>query len=265
MKDLNTLPAAHRIGLGTYQLGTRTYEVCRTALDLGYRHLDTAALYRNEAEVARAVADGGVSREDLFVVSKILAQDVAVPARVLPAARESVERLGQVDLLLLHAPAGEWLRAWELLQQVAAWPEVSAVGVSNFDLRHLEALVERGLPLPSWNQVEVSPILPRTALVQWCQRHGVRVAAHSPLVKGRRLDHPVLQEVAVQNEVTPAQVLIAWSLAHGLVVLPRSSQAAHLVENLQAQQFQLDRQDLLRLASLEDGFATHPQHAAAAG
>lgn len=259
------MPSAHRIGLGTYQLGSRTYEVCRSALDLGYRHLDTAALYRNEAEVARAVAACGVSRKELFVVFKILAQDLAVPARVLPAARESVERLGQVDLLLLHAPAGEWLRAWEMLQEVAIWPGVGAVGVSNCDLRHLEALVERGLPLPSWNQIEVSPFLPRTALVQWCQRHGVRVAAHSPLVKGRRLDHPVLKEVAAQNAMTPAQVLIAWSLAQGLVVLPRSSQPVHLAENLQAQQFQLGRQDLLHLASLEDGFATHPQHAPAAG
>ncbi len=264
MKDLNTVPAAHRIGLGTYQLGSRTYEVCRTALDLGYRHLDTAALYRNEAEVARAVADGGVSREELFVVSKILAQDVAVPARVLPAARESVERLGRVDLLLLHAPAGDWLRAWELLQEVATWPEVGAVGVSNFDIPHLETVVASGLPLPAWNQIEVSPFLPRTALVQWCQHHGVRVAAHSPLVKGRRLDHPVLKEVAAQNEVTPAQVLIAWSLAQGLVVLPRSSQPAHLAENLQARQMALTDQDLLRLAALEDGFATHPQHAPAA-
>lgn len=235
------------------------------ALDLGYRHLDTAALYRNEAEVARAVADGGVSREELFVVSKILAQDVAVPARVLPAARESVERLGRVDLLLLHAPAGEWLQVWELMQEVATWSEVGAVGVSNFDLHHLEALLANGLPLPAWNQIEVSPFLPRTALVQWCRRRGVWVAAHSPLVKGRRLDHPVLKEVAAQNEVTPAQVLIAWSLAHGLVVLPRSSQPAHLAENLQARQMALTDQDLLRLAALEDGFATHPQHAPTAG
>lgn len=259
------MPAAHRIGLGTYQLGSRTYEVCRTALDLGYRHLDTAALYRNEAEVARAVADGGVSREELFVVSKILAQDVAVPARVLPAAHESVERLGRVDLLLLHAPAGDWLRAWELLQEVATWLEVGAVGVSNFDIPHLETVVASGLPLPAWNQIEVSPFLPRTALVQWCRRRGVWVAAHSPLVKGRRLDHPVLKEVAAQNEVTPAQVLIAWSLAQGLVVLPRSSQPAHLAENLQARQMALTDHDLLRLAALEDGFATHPQHAPTAG
>ncbi|WP_050031261.1 aldo/keto reductase [Verrucomicrobium sp. BvORR034] len=257
---LNTLPAAHRIGLGTYQLGSRTYEVCRSALDLGYRHLDTATLYRNEEAVSRAVADCGIPRCEVFVVSKILSRDVAVPARVLSAARETVERLGQVDLLLLHAPAGEWLRAWELLQEAAAWPEVGAVGVSNFDIRHLEGLVERGLPLPSWNQIEVSPFLPRTALVQWCQGHGVQIAAHSPLVKGQRLDHPVLKEVAARHEATSAQVLIAWSLAQGLAVLPRSSQTPHLAENLAAQQFQLTQSDLQDLSTLEDGFATHPQH-----
>jgi diketogulonate reductase-like aldo/keto reductase len=243
--------------LGTYRLGSLTYEVCRAALDLGYRHLDTAALYKNEAAVAQAVAASGVDRSQIFVVSKIQARDLLKKDRVIPAARESVDRLGSIDLLLLHAPVGDPARAWEELQEVATWPEVGAVGVSNFGCTHLQQL---GPPLPAWNQIEASPFLQRRDVAEWCRQRGIGLVAHSPLTKRERMRHPVLEDIARNHGASTAQVLIAWSLAQGFVVIPRTSNRDHLAENLAAQHLQLSSAELDRLATLEDGFATHPQH-----
>lgn len=255
---MTALPVAQRLGLGTYRLGARTYEVCRAALDLGYRHIDTAVLYENEDAVARAVARSGIAREEIFVVTKIHVRDIRAEGRILPAARESLERLGRIDLLLLHAPVGDWRRRWEELQEAATWHDVGAVGVSNFDRAQLESLAA---PLPSWNQIEASPFLPRRELAAWCREKGIALVAHSPLTKRARLGDAVLNEVAARRGVTPAQVLTAWSLAQGFAVLPRTSNLQHLAENLAAGDLALDAGDLEKLATLEDGYATHPQHA----
>lgn len=254
---MNPLRDSHRLGLGTYRLGVRTYEACRVALDLGYRHLDTAVLYENETAVAQAVADSGIDRATLFITTKLHVRDLR-PGRVLPAARESLERLGRIDLLLLHAPVGDSMRAWAELQEAATWPGVGALGVSNFDIPHLERLEP---PWPAWNQIEVTPFLPRRELVAWCQARQTIVAAHSPLTKGHRLDEPLLAELGAAHGASPSQILISWSLAKGFAVLPRSANPAHLAENLAATSLLLSAADLRRLDGLEDGFATHPRHA----
>jgi diketogulonate reductase-like aldo/keto reductase len=253
---VSTLPSSQRIGLGTYRLGASTYDACRAALDLGYRHLDTAALYRNEDAVARAIISSEVKRAEIFVVSKIHVRDLGVPERILPAARERVDLLGHIDLLLMHAPVGDWVQGWEIMQEVATWPEVAAVGVSNFDLSHLQSL---GPPLPPWNQIEVTPFLPRHELTDWCQKRGMGLVAHSPLTKGGRLADATLQQIAKLHGTTAAQVLIAWGLAQGFVMIPSSSNRAHLAENLAARDLVLTAADMQSLSTLEDGFATHPQ------
>ncbi len=255
---------AFRIGLGTYQLGEQTREVCLRAFGLGYRHVDTAALYRKERAVAEAIRDSGLPRDAFLVTSKLWLDDIR-QGRVREAAVRCLDALeGRVDLLLLHGPAGDFVRAWEDLAACAEeWPDgIRFIGVSNFGVMHLQALGS----LPVVNQVEVSPFGQRRALVDFCQQRGVALVAHSSLTKGRKLTHPVLRECASRHPgATEAKILLAWALAKeggGVdAVIPRSSRIEHLQENLAAAELvdRLGPEDLEALAALEEGYATHPR------
>ena len=249
--------ATYRIGLGTYTLGPETFSVCLRALELGYRHIDTARLYRNEKAVSRAIEQSGINRQDLFLTTKVSIRD-AVTHNIPTAIEQSIKVLGKIDLILLHGPTNHFAKDWDILCHEAQTHRISNVGVSNFQQQHLEALADS--KAPKVNQIEISPFLPRIDLANYCREKGIIVTAHSPLTKGRRLDNPVLTQIATQHQATTAQIMIAWSLAKGYIPLARSRNEEHLAQNLAADQLELSPKDIAQLDELEDGYATHPQH-----
>ena len=249
-------PNIGRIGLGTYQLGEKTMFACLKALEIGYRHIDTAALYRNEKQVAEAIKRSRLKRKEIFVTSKIKVKDIK-SGNLDAAVCRSLDNLQSIDLLLLHAPTENLVDAWKQMQQISQWQEIGEIGVSNFDVCHLQKLE---FQLPKWNQIEVTPYLQRPNLVKYCQQKEIQIIAHSPLVKGKKLLDDKLRSLAQSINISPSQLLIAWSLAKGYIVLPRSSKLIHLQENFDATKIKLPENVLKKLDCLEEGYATHPQH-----
>lgn len=249
-----------RLGLGVFRTprGEATEAVVAEALRLGYRHIDTARVYGNEADVGAALRGSAVPRAQVFVTTKLWNDDHGYDA-ALRAFDASLSRLGldQVDLFLLHWPVqGQRLASWRALERLRQEGRARAIGVSNFMVHHLEELLAHASEPPSVNQIEVSPFHQQREVRALCARHGVAVAAYSPLTKGKRLDHPIVAAIAARLSQTPAQVLLRWGLQHGLVVLPKSTRPARLAENLGAHGFALDAAAMAALDALDEGLAT---------
>jgi diketogulonate reductase-like aldo/keto reductase len=257
---LNTGATVPQVGLGVFRAarGEETYRAVRTALDLGYRHLDTAAIYGNEADVGRAIRDSGLPRAELFVTTKLWNSDQGY-AEAKAACAASLSRLGldYLDLYLLHWPVPERrLASWRALEELHAAGTLRAIGVSNFMVRHLEELLAHATCVPAVNQIELSPFLQQREVRALCARHDIVVEAYSPLTKGQRLAHPAVAAVATACGRSPAQVLLRWGLQHGLVILPKSVRAARIGENAALFDFALDAQAMHALDALEEGLVT---------
>jgi diketogulonate reductase-like aldo/keto reductase len=249
-----------RIGLGVYLVprGRDTRESVASAIRLGYRHIDTARLYDNEADVGKAMRESGVAREQLFVTTKLWNSDHGFD-RTLVAFDESRGALGleTVDLFLLHWPVPKLrLDSWRALERLYDEGRVRAIGVSNYMVHHLEELVGRARIAPMVNQIEVHPFLQQRAVRSWCAKNNVAVAAYCPLAKGEVVDDPTVQKVAKEAGVTPAQAVLAWGLHHGLMVLPKSVRPQGQAENLAASQVRLTASQIAALDGLERGYVT---------
>jgi diketogulonate reductase-like aldo/keto reductase len=213
------------LGLGVYQSrpGAETRDAVRAALELGYRHVDTARAYGNERDVAAGIAASGIPRRDVFVTTKLWNTDQGYdPA--LRACDASLARLGveQVDLYLVHWPVqGLRLETWRAMERLLADGKARAIGVSNYAPHHLEELLGSAKVLPAVNQVELHPFLAQRELRALCAANDIAVEAYAPLVKARRMDDAVLRRVAARHGVTPARVLVRWALQSGLVVIPK--------------------------------------------
>jgi diketogulonate reductase-like aldo/keto reductase len=240
------------IGLGTWQMtGSEAYRSVATALELGYRHVDTAQAYENEREVGRALAEADVDREDVFLTTKLLPTDARY-RDAHRATRESLERLGTdyVDLLLLHWPNplvnfAETARAFEDLVDEGL---VRHVGVSNFSRRRLEkARKKAGVPLLA-NQVQFHPYRPKRDLLSYCQAEDVLLTAYSPLARGGLLDDEVLIDIGAAYGKSPAQVALRWAVQHhNVVAIPKSSDPEHLEANLDVFDFTLSGDQMERI------------------
>jgi diketogulonate reductase-like aldo/keto reductase len=247
-------------GLGVWQSapGGETRDAVLEALRAGYRLVDTARAYRNEADVGAAVRESGLGRGEIFVTTKLWNADHGYD-RALRALDQSLESLGleRVDLYLVHWPvSGLRHDSWRAMERALADGKARAIGVSNYTARHLEELLARAKTPPSVNQVELTPFLQQRELVAFCRRNGVRVEAYGPLVRGQRMDHPVLARVAGKHRRTPAQVLLRWGLQHDLVVIPKSVRPERIRENAGAFGFALDAEDLAALDALDEGYRT---------
>jgi diketogulonate reductase-like aldo/keto reductase len=248
------------LGLGVWQAapGAETHDAVAEALRVGYRLVDTARAYRNEADVGAAVRESGVPRDEIFVTTKLWNADHGYD-RTLGAMDESLERLGleRVDLYLVHWPF-EGLRheSWRAMERILADGKARAIGVSNYTIRHLEELLARAKVAPAVNQVEFSPFLYQRDLLAWCVRHGVRLEAYGPLVRGQRMDDQVLARIARKHGRTPAQVLLRWGLQHDVVVIPKSVHPARIRENADVFGFALDADDMAALDALDEGYRT---------
>ena len=249
--------AIPQIGLGVWQAaaGRTTRDAVLAALRLGYRHIDTAKLYGNEADVGAAVREGVVPREEVFVTTKLWNADHGYD-RALRAFDESLARLGleYVDLYLIHWPvAGRRIETWRALEKIAKDGRAWSIGVSNFMVNHLtELLGETGEP-PAVNQIELHPFLQHRETRALCREHGIVVEAYSPLTRGHRLDHPVLREIGARMGKTPAQVILRWGIEHGHVILPKSTHEARIRENADLFDFRLDAAAMKALDGLDEG------------
>ncbi len=248
------------LGLGVFQSppGGATEGAVGAALRLGYRLIDTASMYGNEADVGRAVRASGIPREEIVVTTKLWHSDHGYePARA--AARKSADLLGlgPIDLYLIHWPRAnspqERLDSWRALEDLRGEGLCRAIGVSNYTVRHLEELLARARVVPAVNQVEFHPFVYDPGLVAYCATHGIRLEAYSPLTRGRRLREPVLEEIARAHGRTVAQVLIRWGLEHGIVEIPKSVHEDRIRENAGALDFSLGDADVARLDALASG------------
>jgi methylglyoxal/glyoxal reductase len=240
------------IGLGTWRMqdGDETVAAIRHALELGYRHIDTATYYGNESSVGEAVRQSSIPREELFVTSKFWPSDFTEPDR---AFDRSLERLGleYVDLYLIHWPSDTMpRRVWQSLERQYEEKRACAVGVSNFSIADLERLDEYASLSPMVNQVECSPAVHDFELVEYCQRRGIIVQAYTPLGRGGLVYHKVVDRIAKETGKTPAQVLLRWALQHDTVPLPKSANPKRMAENLQIFDFSLSENHMAALDTL---------------
>jgi diketogulonate reductase-like aldo/keto reductase len=257
---MNTGAAIPQVGLGVWQSprGETTQQAVSTALRLGYRHVDTARIYANEADVGEGLRASGVPRDQVFVTTKLWNADQGFDSalRAFDASLKLL-RLDHVDLYLLHWPvAGKRLDSWRALERLHGEKRARAIGVSNFLVPHLEELLAHAKVVPAVNQIELTPFLQRRETVAMCQGKGIVVEAYSPLTHGKRLDHPVLLDVAKGVARTPAQVLLRWGIQKGVVVLPKSTREPRIAENAALFDFVLDADAMKRLDALEEGLAT---------
>ncbi|MGA9870981.1 MAG: aldo/keto reductase [Rhodococcus sp. (in: high G+C Gram-positive bacteria)] len=275
---LNSGTRIPQVGLGVWQAAdSETERAVRHALaEANYRHIDTAAAYGNEEAVGRGIAASSVPREDIFVTTKLWNADQGYePA--LKAFDVSLGKLGleYVDLYLVHWPLQDderLLRTWDALEKIAESGKAKAVGVCNFEPRHLQLLVDRGGLLPAVDQVELHPHLPQHAIREAAARHGIAVESWSPLggthnsgwgkqsKPNTLLTDEVITSIGERHAKSAAQVLIRWHLQNGLIVIPKSVHSERISQNIEVFDFELSADDLSRIATLDDGVrvGAHP-------
>lgn len=249
-----------RFGLGTWQAasGTEASSAVRWALEAGYRHIDTAAAYGNEQDVAEGIRASGVPRSAIFVVTKLWNENHGYDS-ALRAYDESMRKLGgePIDLYLIHWPVkGLRKESWKALTHLYEQKKVRSIGVSNYTVNHLTELLNETPIVPAANQIELSPFLQRAKLVQFCRDKGITIEAYSPLARGRKLQDHRLVEIAQKYGKTAAQVAIRWSLQQGFVVIPKSVHQSRIVENAQVFDFELADEDMRILNGMDENYFT---------
>lgn len=256
------------VGLGLYYTppGKATYDIVAEALKLGYRHLDTADFYENEEDVGRAVKDSGIPRNEIHITSKVwpgedgewLTDGCKV---VLDAVEKSIKRLGtHTDLYLLHTPFNPTQRINYYLGLEAAQKKglTTSIGVSNFGVAHLQELInsDRTSVSPAANEVELHPFLRKDDIAEFCAERGIAIIAYSPLARALRFDNPILAGVANAHGVSPAQVMVRWSMQHGYVPLPKSVRAERIATNADVFKFELTQDEMTALDMLDERLFT---------
>ena len=254
-----------RLGLGVYQSppGRITQHAVRYALNIGYRHIDTAFIYGNESDVGKAVHKSGLQRDEVFITTKLWnTRDVQYDT-ALRSCEDSLRHLGlgYVDLYLIHWPVrgidNNTIEIWKAMVNLLREGKARAIGVSNFSIDDLKQILNDSDVLPAVNQVEFHPFLYQKDLLSFCDRNSIQLEAYSPLTRGRRLNHPTIVNIAKKyDNKTPAQILIRWSLQHNLVVIPKSIHEERILENSQVFDFELEDEDMKHLDSLNENLQT---------
>ena len=253
--NTNTLPA---FGLGTFRLKDQVViDSVRTGLELGYRLVDTAQIYGNEAEVGQAIAESGVPRDDIFITTKIWTSNYAKD-KLVPSLKESLQKLrtDRVDLTLIHwpspkneVPVAEFMGA---LMEAKAQGLTTRIGISNFNIALMqEAIAAVGAENIATNQIELSPFLQNRKVVDFARSQGIHITSYMTLAYGKALKDPVIEAIAKAHSATPAQVVLAWAMQLGYAVIPSSTKRENLASNLLAQQLALDDADMAQIAALD--------------
>ncbi|MEJ2864091.1 aldo/keto reductase [Actinomycetospora flava] len=249
---LNDGTAIPQFGLGVYQVPPDdTAALVRAALEMGYRHIDTAQGYGNEAGVGQGLRASGVPREDVWITTKL---DDPFHGDAAPASLDdSLTRLGTdyVDLFLVHRPGdGDDVDTWRALESLRADGRVRSIGLSNFDRAGIERLVDATAVVPSVHQIRLNPRTPQSPMRRYHRRRGIATESWAPLREGKLARDPIVRRIARRHGRTPAQVVLRWHLQHGLIVFPKSSSTERLRENLDVTGFELSRADLAALGLL---------------
>jgi methylglyoxal/glyoxal reductase len=250
------------LGFGVFQIpeGDQTYKAVQAALEIGYRSIDTAMIYGNERGVGRAVRDSGIPREELFITTKVWNDDLR-----RGTTRKAIDRsldllqMDYVDLYLVHWPVrSKYLDAWTVMEEIRSEGKARAIGVSNFMIHHLEDILRAGSIVPAVNQVEFHPLLQCVDLHQYCIEKGIQLEAWSPLIQGQKMNHPSIQKIADKHAKSPAQVLLRWDLDKKVVTIPKSSRRERIQENANIFDFSLDEDDMVVIASMDEGKRVGP-------
>ena len=263
---LNTGFEIPQLGFGVFEIPPEdTVECVNAALDAGYRHIDTARIYDNEAQVGEALMTTRVPREEIFVTTKLWNSDQGYDSTIR-AFETSMDKLGldYLDLYLIHWPvAGSdgYVETWEAMESLHAAGRIRSIGVSNFQRAHLEHLVEQCEVVPAVNQIEIHPYLVQTEVRQADSDHGIVTEAWSPLAQGTLSDDPLLEEIASKHGRSVADIALAWNLALGNVVLTRSSNPERIRSNFTVTEIELDDDEITRISNLDRGgrVGPHPE------
>lgn len=245
-----------RIGFGVYQNFSAT-ESTLEALKAGYRLIDTAQVYRNEAHVAAAVRASGIDRKEVFIVTKCVSKTHGYESTKLGLDESLAKmKLDYIDLFLIHDPySGKKLRleTYKALLEGKAAGKIRSVGVSNYNVKNMEEIVEAGYELPSVNQIELHPFCQQSPIVKYCKAHNIVVQAYCPIIRGKRMDHHVLQDLATKYARDPAQILLRWSLQSGYIPLPKSAMSSRIQSNIDLYGFELTSEEMEILDGLDCG------------
>lgn len=245
------------LGFGVFltKEGHEVEEAVKTALEVGYRSIDTATIYKNEAGVGKAIRESGVPREDIFLTTKVWNEDMR-QKRVQAAFEESLKLLDTdyVDLYLVHWPVkGFYQETWQEMEKIYQSGRAKAIGVSNFMVHHLENILASGQVVPAVNQVEFHPRLFQPELLKFCREHKIQQEAWSPLMRGKIVTQETVQELARKYQKTPAQIALRWNLEHEVVTIPKSITPSRIAENAQIFDFELSAEDMAKLDAMDQG------------
>jgi 2,5-diketo-D-gluconate reductase A len=254
---MNTGAPIPQLGFGVWQIDEGAVDVIAEAIEVGYRHLDTAMIYHNEREVGEAVRQSSVPRDELFVTTKLFNTDHGTQ-EALDAFEASLDRLqlDHVDLYLIHWPlpaVDRYVESWRTLERIAASGRARAIGVSNFMPEHLRRLADETGTIPAVNQIELHPEHQQRDAVAADERYGILTEAYSPLANGRILDDPRVVAIAEAHGVSVPQVVLRWHLQHGWVVIPKTRTRSRMIENLEATAFELTAEEVAALDGLDGG------------
>ncbi|MCR8867818.1 aldo/keto reductase [Peribacillus frigoritolerans] len=253
-----------QLGFGVFKVknGNETVESVKNAVEVGYRAIDTAAIYENEEGVGQAIRECGVPREELFITSKVWNTEQGYDT-TLKAFEDSLNRLGleYLDLYLIHWPGKDkYLETWRALEKLYKDGKVKSIGVSNFHIHHLENLLANSEVKPVVNQIELHPLLTQVEIRDYCAKHEIKVESWSPLGRGNLLEEPTINHIAKKHGKSPAQVLIRWHLQHDLVVIPKSITPSRIKENAQVFDFSLSLNEMNQIDALNknERFGSNP-------
>ncbi|GIO28356.1 aldo/keto reductase [Ornithinibacillus bavariensis] len=253
-------------GIGVFKVeeGPELVNAIKFAIKHGYRSIDTAAIYGNEAGVGQAIKEGmeeaGISREELFITSKVWNSDLGYESTI-QAFETSLNKLGldYLDLYLIHWPVeGKYKLAWRALETLYKEGKVKAIGVSNFQVHHLQELMKDADIKPMINQVEYHPRLTQMEVKTFCQSNGIQLEAWSPLMQGQLLDQPILSDIAKKYNKTVPQIILRWDLQNGVVTIPKSTKEHRIVENANIFDFELSKEDMERIDDLNQNHRVGP-------
>ncbi|MDF9760066.1 diketogulonate reductase-like aldo/keto reductase [Peribacillus simplex] len=253
-------------GLGVFKVeeGPELVNAVKVAIKHGYRSIDTAAIYENEEGVGHGILEGlkeaGISREDLFVTSKVWNADLGYESTIA-AYEKSLKKLGleYLDLYLIHWPVeGKYKEAWRALETLYKEGKVKAIGVSNFQIHHLKDLMKDAEVKPMVNQVECHPRLTQKEVQAFCKEQGIQLEAWSPLMQGELLDNEVLQAIATKHGKSVAQVILRWDIQNGIVTIPKSTKEYRIVENSSVFDFELTEEELNQIDGLNQNHRVGP-------
>ncbi|MBP0457893.1 aldo/keto reductase [Streptomyces montanisoli] len=253
--SLNNGVGIPQLGFGVFQIPPEdTRAAVLTALETGYRHIDTAQMYGNEREVGQAVRDSGLDRTEIFVTSK-LDNDAHEPEAAQRAFRRTLETLdiGHVDAFLIHWPLpkiGDFVETWHAMEEMYRSGDVNVIGVSNFQPHHLRRLLDNSTIVPALNQIEIHPYLTQDELRAFDAEHEIATQAWSPIAQGAVLGDPVITSIAERLGKTPAQVTLRWHIDRGDIVFPKSVTPARVKENFDLFDFALSEDDIAQISAL---------------